>query len=63
LPVDFLLLCQLLTEAGSFLRALLLAPTCCLQLLPNAGQGFLGTLQLLLQLLGHLYQPSALDLP
>lgn len=63
LPVDLLLLCQLLTEAGGFLCALLLALTGCLQLLPNASQGFLGTLQLLLQLLGHLGQLPALCLP
>lgn len=63
LPVDLLLLGQLLTEAGSFLCALLLALTGCLQLLPNASQGFLGTLQLLLQLLGYFGQVPVLCLP
>lgn len=63
LPVDLLLLCQLLPEAGGFLCALLLALPGCLQLLPHAGQGLLGTAQLLLQLLGHLVQLPALCLP
>lgn len=63
LPVDLLLLGQLLPEAGSLCCALLLALASCLQLQPQTSQGLLRALQLLLQLLGHLAQLLPLRLP
>ena len=63
LPVDLLLLGQLLPEAGSLCRALLLALASCLQLQPQTSQRLLRALQLLLQLLGHLAQLLPLRLP
>lgn len=63
LPVDLLLLGQLLPETGSLRRALLLALASRLQLQPQTGQGLLGALQLLFQLLGHFAQLLPLRLP
>lgn len=61
--VDFLLLGQLLLQPGSLLCALLLTLASSFQLQPHTGQGLLGALQLLLQLLGNLAQLLPLCLP
>lgn len=63
LPIDLLLLGQLLPETGGLLCALLLALASRFQLQPHTGQGLLGLLQLLLQLLGDLVQLLPLCLP